>query len=730
MVWFIIGTIAALCSTVGFVPQIIRGIKTKSLSDVSPATITITMAGSSLWLAYGVHLKNPIIILSNIAVVSLATTILFLRFLFKPEAATLKSKILSLSIQYRITLFFIAGILIPIFLLRAIAYPQMQADIQGVLIRNLDRIAYKQAELITNWIHERVNNADVIAKYPVIINYIKGAQGHKEYAEIVQYLETVKKEYGYRGVLVSDDKGFVIIATKGETPVNNILKLKHLRDAIYGEAFVSNIFPSEIPLENEYGEEEPGIPVFFVSIPLKDKKDRLIGSIALRTDALKLNDLVNNFVPGKTGETYLVNQDGYMLTESRFAEHLKGIGWIKRRCALELSMINRETLRLTDGVQQCVSGNNGFDENGYKNYRGITVIGAWRWVSRYNLGVMVEIDKDEGYGVAYNLGNIVIAVVLIIALPFALVACFAGRRLSVPIIELAEVMKKVVSGDLTQRADIQKEDETGELAHSFNTMAKSLGEITKEIAISEEKYREISSSVKEGIYYSEPGIEGIFTFMNQAGAEILGYKSPEDVIGMKAKEIYLDPADRERLCKSLGKNEGTNEFVFLCKRKDGESFYAEFTGSFLKDDKGNTLAVYGVFRDASEKQKAELVIAKSERRYRQFFDFAGEGIFQSEPVPEGVFLWVNQAGAQILGYSSPEDVIGTPVKDRYVNTGEWKELIEQLEKDAEWRDITTHWKKHNNEPFISVMTCLPVRDESGKPVRIDCVFRYCEDVTF
>lgn len=85
MLWSIIGTIAAICTTVGFIPQIIRGIKTKSLSDVSPITMTFLLAGCSLWLVYGIHLKNPIIMLANGFTLSFVITILLLRALFEKK---------------------------------------------------------------------------------------------------------------------------------------------------------------------------------------------------------------------------------------------------------------------------------------------------------------------------------------------------------------------------------------------------------------------------------------------------------------------------------------------------------------------------------------------------------------------------------------------------------------------------------------------------------------------
>ncbi|WKZ17012.1 MAG: SemiSWEET family transporter [Candidatus Jettenia caeni] len=723
MIWFLIGVIAAICSSIGFIPQIIQGIKTKSLSDVSPAMMTIVVVASSLWLAYGIHIKNSTIIFSNVSTLSFAIITLLLRFLFKPEFVQLKRKLLSIPIKNRLILLLITFTLLPFVLLRILAYPRIQADVQEVLIRNLEGIVHKQAELVTNWIYERVKNARVIANNPLIAKGTEITKEDKDYPEIVQYLEEIKNEYGYKGIMMSNNKGLVTVTTSGESIGRDILQTDYFHGAMQGDSFVSSIVPSEIPLINEYAEEELGIPTMFVSTPLKDKGGNITGVVALRIDVSRLNDVMLSLNLGKTGKTYLVNKDGYMITESRFAGYLRDMGLIKKRCALELRVIDRETGKVTQGVQQCISGNNGFDAQGYKDYSDVTVLSAWRWLPKFHWGVIAEIDKDEGYGVAYNLNYIVWGVLLILAFPFVMVAYLVGKKLSVPILKLTEVTKKMASGDLAQRVDIQREDELGELASSFNVMAKSLDEKTKEIIISEKRYREIFNSIKEGVYQSDPGAEGVFTFINKAGAEILGYSAPEEVIGTKVKNIYVDPEDRRRLCDKLEKDGVWREFVSLCKRKSGESFYAERTSSMLRDEKGNPAAIYGVFRDISERKKAEMEVIESEKRYRLLFDSLKEGVYQSEPEVDGVFTWINQAGAEILGYKSPEEVIGLKVKDVYVNPDDRKELIDTLEKDGIWRSFILYCRRKNGERFISESTCNLVRDEAGKPVRIDGILR-------
>lgn len=628
-----------------------------------------------------------------------------------------------ISIKNRLIFLLIAFTLLPFVLLRIIAYPRVQADLQEVLIRNLDGVGHKQAELVTTWVQERMKNARVIANNPLMVKCAKITKEDKDYADIVQYLEVVKDEYGYKGVLIGNDKGLVTVATAEEGVGIDISQMDYFKQAVQGNTFVSNVFPSEIPLTNEVGEKELGMPTMFVSTPLKDRDGVVVGVVAIRVDVQTLNDLMLSLKLGKTGETYLVNKDGYMITESRFVAHLREMGLVKKRCALELKLVNPETGELTYGVRQCIAGINGFDAKGYKDYSGLTVLGVWRWLPEFNWGVIAEIDRDEGYGAAYNLNYIVSSVLLVIAFPIVIVAYFIGRKTSVPIIKLTEVTKKMASGDLTQRVDIKREDEIGELANSFNIMVKSLDEKTREVVDSEKRYRDLFNSIKEGVYQSEPGVEGVFTFINKAGAEILGYSSPEEVIGTKVKNIYVDPEDRRRLCEKLEKDGVWMEFVSLCKRKNGESFYAERTSNMLRDEKGNPLAIYGVFRDISERKKAEQEIAESEKRYRLLFDSIKEGVYQSEPEVDGKFTWINQAGAEILGYKSPEEVIGMKVKDIYVNPDDRIKVVEKLTKDGVWKGFVSFCKRKNAERFYMERTSNMVTDEKGKPVRIDGIFR-------
>jgi MtN3 and saliva related transmembrane protein len=80
MIWTIIGSAAASLTMFAFIPQIIKTVKTKSVKDVSIITLLQLSLGVSLWIIYGIHLKDAIIILANS--VTLATLIMLLYLYF------------------------------------------------------------------------------------------------------------------------------------------------------------------------------------------------------------------------------------------------------------------------------------------------------------------------------------------------------------------------------------------------------------------------------------------------------------------------------------------------------------------------------------------------------------------------------------------------------------------------------------------------------------------------
>jgi MtN3 and saliva related transmembrane protein len=76
----LVGYSAAACTTLAFVPQVLKIHRERSTDDISAGMYVIYIAGVGLWLAYGVLVSSWPIILANSATMCLAILVLWMKW--------------------------------------------------------------------------------------------------------------------------------------------------------------------------------------------------------------------------------------------------------------------------------------------------------------------------------------------------------------------------------------------------------------------------------------------------------------------------------------------------------------------------------------------------------------------------------------------------------------------------------------------------------------------------
>jgi len=79
----VIGTIAGILILSGWVPQIIKGYKSKKLDDVSAYLMILIFAGAVLWLIYGIALDDVYIMGVNLAAMVLTMIVLSMKLKYE-----------------------------------------------------------------------------------------------------------------------------------------------------------------------------------------------------------------------------------------------------------------------------------------------------------------------------------------------------------------------------------------------------------------------------------------------------------------------------------------------------------------------------------------------------------------------------------------------------------------------------------------------------------------------
>jgi MtN3 and saliva related transmembrane protein len=86
--WILIGLMAGMLTTLAFIPQIVKGWRSRSLTDVSYIMLFMICAGMALWLTYGVLENDFPIILWNAVALTLNLSLVVLKFRYGKIAKT------------------------------------------------------------------------------------------------------------------------------------------------------------------------------------------------------------------------------------------------------------------------------------------------------------------------------------------------------------------------------------------------------------------------------------------------------------------------------------------------------------------------------------------------------------------------------------------------------------------------------------------------------------------
>lgn len=152
-----------------------------------------------------------------------------------------------------------------------------------------------------------------------------------------------------------------------------------------------------------------------VAVPLQGAQGEVVGALALviNPDA-EFARILSVARAGTSGETYVFDQRGLMLSPSRFDDQLRELGLIAGRretsSAAEFYLRDPGDLQssenarlpttnqpLTRIVANAVSGRSGVDVEPSRDYRGIPVVGAFMWLPHHGFGIATQVDAQEAF---------------------------------------------------------------------------------------------------------------------------------------------------------------------------------------------------------------------------------------------------------------------------------------------------------------------------------------------
>ena len=119
---------------------------------------------------------------------------------------------------------------------------------------------------------------------------------------------------------------------------------------------------------------------------------------------------------------------------------------------------------------------------------------------------------------------------------------------------------------------------------------------------SEERYRTLFEDSRDAIYITAR--EGMFVDANQSMLDLFGY-GREEMIGLDARKIYVNPDDRNIFQKEIEQAGSVKEYEVKFCKKDGTKMDCLLTSSVRQDDDGSIHGYQGVIHDITERNRLE-----------------------------------------------------------------------------------------------------------------------------
>ncbi len=244
----------------------------------------------------------------------------------------------------------------------------------------------------------------------------------------------------------------------------------------------------------------------------------------------------------------------------------------------------------------------------------------------------------------------------------------------------------------------------------------------RRLAFSEERLHDFFENSQDAFYRSDR--EGRLIWGSPAVAMILGYDNVEDLVGNLIADIYADPQKRQYLLEQLQKTGKVTDYEVELRRRGGSTVIVSTNSAFYRDSRGHVAGVQGVFRDISERKRAEQELAKSEGRYRSLIESAQEAIFSVDR--DGQFLFMNQVAVTRLG-GKPSDFEGKTMWDLFPKQIADSQMATVREVFSSGEGVTNETATELQGRKHRYLTSIqPVMDESG---RIDAVMAIAHDIT-
>ena len=372
-------------------------------------------------------------------------------------------------ISHRFFLAIMLIVVIPIGIMGYESYILAKRTLTTFAFQHMATIAENKANHLDSWLEERLDDVGILAGLPVIREACRRySESMEDPSEIptnmlkdtLDLIEGTSPSYENIYILLPD--GRVLSSTHPD--------LVHTQ-GFYEQGLTERLRSSDEPVLGPVYQypEKKGWHVQLAA-EINGPHDRTLGFIVAVLDLSKTIDpiMVERIGLGETGETYLVNKARRIISESRFLDYTETV----------------DQSFDTQGIRSVLEEKKGTAV--YENYMGREVLGSYVWLPRYEWGILAEMETDEIMWPLTWIKTIGVCTSVLVGLICLFMAFVVSRRVSMPIVQVADAAERMAEGDLEQQIPFSSKDEVGRLAASFNVMAQQLAQSVTSLRQKEE----------------------------------------------------------------------------------------------------------------------------------------------------------------------------------------------------------------------------------------------------
>ena len=361
---------------------------------------------------------------------------------------------LSRSLMARLVGTFLVLSIIMVGIVCVVTYYRAKASLESSVYLRLGAVADAKTNALDSWVADQQRNLVFVGTLPQIDHESETLLAHRSTpAERQRARVALRQQLTSVVNRTTDAQELLLLSPTGTVAVSTVPGHagKSQARAAY---FVQGL--SHTTVENPYTSSLTRQPAITVATPLflGGGGGRQIGVLAANLNLERIDGIVlpHNGI-GTTGTAYLVGRD------HRFVNKILATGPYAG------------TIH-SAGIDSAVGHASG--QGLYTSYKGVPVIGVYRWLPERNAAMVVEETQSEAFAparrLAFEIGVIGVGVVLLMSIGIF----FASRRIARPILAITATATAVTAGDLTRVAPVTSHDEIGTLAGAFNDMTGQL----------------------------------------------------------------------------------------------------------------------------------------------------------------------------------------------------------------------------------------------------------------